>query len=186
MKAIEYIRLIGKEFASVNDGELELWVEMVRPMVSKRQFGKLYDQAIAYLVCHKLKMAGNGENPLGDLGAIGTGFAVGSVSEGGSSISFGANQSSNLATDAELGLTAYGVQYLSIRRMVIVPIHCSGESLPGSPRRTERSSTVPVATKDRLGGVKVRKGSGLKLEPDGSLSIDDASAAKVGGIVEES
>ena len=186
MKAIEYIRLIGKEFAAVKDGELELWIEMVRPMVSKRQFGKLYDQAIAYLVCHKLKMAGNGENPLGDLGAIGTGFAVGSVSEGGSSISFGANQSSNLATDAELGLTAYGVQYLSIRRMVIVPIHCSGESLPGSPRRTERSSTVPVATKDRLGGVKVRKGSGLKLEPDGSLSIDDASAAKVGGIVEES
>ena len=185
MKAIEYIRLIGKEFAAVEDSELELWIEMVRPMVSKRQFGKLYDQALAYLVCHKLKMAGNGENPLGDLGAIGTGFAVGSVSEGGSSISFGANQSSNLATDAELGLTAYGVQYLSIRRMVIVPIHCSGESLPGTPRRAVERSSVPVATKDRLGGVKVRKGSGLKLEPDGSLSIDNANAAEAGGLTEE-
>lgn len=102
MQAIQYIRLIGKEFVSLTDAELHLWVEMVRPMVSRKQFGKLYEQAIAYLVCHKLKMAGYGENPLGDMGAIGIGFAVGSVSEGGSSISFGANQSSNLATDAEL------------------------------------------------------------------------------------
>ena len=79
------------------------------------------------LVCHKLKMAGFGENPLGEAGIIGIGFAVGSVSEGGSSVSFGANQASNLAADAELGLTVYGVQYLQLRRSVIVPIHCSGE-----------------------------------------------------------
>ena len=127
MTAIEIIRLVGTEFASVKEENLEKWIEVVRPMVSKKQFGKLYEQGIAYLVCHKLKMAGHGENPLGDIGTIGIGFAVGSVSEGGSSISFGANQSSNLAADAELGLTVYGVQYLQLRRSVIVPIHCSGE-----------------------------------------------------------
>lgn len=127
MNAIEIIHLIGNEFAGIADEDLEKWIEIVRPMVSRKQFGKLYEQALALLVCHKLKMSGHGENPLGELGAIGTGFAVGSVSEGGSSISFGANQSSNLAADAELGLTAYGVQYLQIRRSVIVPIHCSGE-----------------------------------------------------------
>lgn len=127
MKAIEIIRLIGTEFAAVSEENLEKWIEVVRPMVSRKQFGDLYEQGIAYLVCHKLKMAGHGESPLGELGTIGIGFAVGSVSEGGSSISFGANQSSNLAADAELGLTAYGVQYLQLRRMVIVPIHCSGE-----------------------------------------------------------
>lgn len=186
MKVIEYIRLIGKEFAAVKDSELELWVEMLRPMVSKKQFGKLYEQALAYLVCHKLKMAGNGENPLGDLGAIGIGFAVGSVSEGGSSISFGANQSSNLATDAELGLTAYGVQYLQLRRSVIVPIHCSGEMLSGSARKrdTETAKTVPVAGKDKLGGVRVRPGSGLKLDADGNLSIDRATSADVTDMME--
>ena len=80
-------------------------------------------------VCHKMKMSGMGENPLGEMGAIGIGFSVGSVSEGGSSISFGASQSSNLATDAELGLTAYGLQFLSLRRLVIVPIHCSAEGV---------------------------------------------------------
>ena len=128
MKAIEIIRVVAEEFSSISDETIEKWLEIVRPMVSKKQFGKLYEQALAYLVCHKLKMAGHGDNPLGELGAIGTGFAVGSVSEGGSSISFGANQASNLAADAELGLTGYGVQYLQIRRSVIIPIHCGGES----------------------------------------------------------
>lgn len=129
MKAMEIIRLTATEFELVDDETVEKWIEIVRPMVSKKQFGDLYEQALAYLVCHKLKMAGQGVNPLGDqIGNIGAmGFAVGSVSEGGSSISFGANQSSNLAKDAELALTAYGLQFLQLRRMVIVPIHCSGE-----------------------------------------------------------
>ena len=171
-KVIPYIRLIGEEFNSIADDTLKLWVEMLRPMVSRKQFGNLYEQALAYLICHKLKMAGNGANPLGDLGTIGIGFAVGSVSEGGSSISFGANQSSNLATDAELGLTSYGVQFLQIRRMVIVPIHCSGES-NYSDSESADSAAVPIATETDLGAVIVRPGSGLKVEKDGSLLLDD-------------
>lgn len=127
MTAIEIIRLVGGEFASISDETLEKWLEIVRPMVSRKQFGNLYEQGLALLVCHKLKMAGHGESPLGELGTIGAGFAVSSVSEGGSSVSFGANQSSNLAADAELGLTSYGVQFLQLRRMVIIPIRCSGE-----------------------------------------------------------
>lgn len=34
MQAIQYIRLIGKEFISLTDAELHLWVEMVRPIWS--------------------------------------------------------------------------------------------------------------------------------------------------------
>lgn len=127
MTAIEIIRVVAPEFAQVLDADLEKWIEIVRPMVSAKQFGNLYEHGLAYLVCHKMKMAGLGDNPLGELGTVGVGFAIGSVSEGGSSISFGASQSSNLAADAELGLTAYGVQYLQLRRSVIVPIHVSGE-----------------------------------------------------------
>lgn len=127
MQAIEIIRLIGGEFKNISDDILKKWIEIVRPMVSKKQFGKLYEQAIALLVCHKLKMSGEGESPLGKLGTVGIGLAIGSVSEGGSSVSFGANASSVLAKDAELGLTTYGVQYLSLRRMVITPIRCGGE-----------------------------------------------------------
>lgn len=129
MSVTEVIRLIGPEFKDVEDDELSKWIELVQPMVSKKLFGDLYEQAVAYLVCHKLKIAGKGENPLGDIGSIGSlGFSIGSVSEGGTSVSFGANQSSNLANDAELALTTYGLQFLSIRKMVIIPIRCSGES----------------------------------------------------------
>ena len=126
MTAVEIIRLIGGEFESMDDETINKWIEVVRPMVSKKQFGTLYEQGLAYLVCPKMKMAGLGESPLGGLGSIGVGFGIGSVSEGGSSISFGANQSSNLATAAELGLTVYGLQFLQLRRSVIVPIHSSG------------------------------------------------------------
>lgn len=131
MTAVEIIRLIGTEFAGTPDGTLEQWIELVRPMVSRKQFGKLYEQAIAYLVCHKMKMAGGGTSPLGDeMGNINAlGFAFSSVSEGGSSISFGASQSSNTVNDAEYGLTSYGMQYLELRRLVVVPIHVSGENM---------------------------------------------------------
>lgn len=127
MTAIDIIRLVASEFSGIPDEKLSQWIEIARPMVSRKQFGNLYEQGLAYLVCHMMKMSGLGDNPLGDLGTVGVGFAIGSVSEGGSSISFGASQSSNLAADAELGLTAYGVHYLQIRRSVIVPIHVSGE-----------------------------------------------------------
>lgn len=122
MTTLQQIRLYGTEFNDVDDGKVETWIEVVKPLVSKKQFGRLYESALALLVCHKMKMAGYGVNPLGELGGIGVGFGLNSVSEGGSSISFGVNQSSNLAPDAELALTAYGLQYLHIRRSVIVPI----------------------------------------------------------------
>lgn len=129
MQAIEIIHLIGKEFVSVPDSVLEKYIEMVKPLVSRKQFGNLYQHGLAYLVCHKLKLAGYGESLLGDIGgAANTDYSISSVSEGGSSISFGTSQGGNLTPDAELGLTTYGAQYLQLRRYVIVPIHCSGES----------------------------------------------------------
>jgi hypothetical protein len=125
---LEIIRITAEEFVDLDDHRIEQWIEIVRPMVSRKQFGKLYNQALAYLVCHKLKLLGYGDNPMGDAGKIGVGFAINSVSEGGSSISFGASQSSNTANDAELGLTVYGLQYLQLRKQVIIPIHIGGEA----------------------------------------------------------
>ncbi len=129
MKGIEIIRVIGTEFADVTDETLETWVENFAPMVSKKQFGKLYEQALAFLICHKMKLAGNGDNPLGDLGSYGIGLIAGSVSEGGSSINYASGIAGNLTTDAELGLTTYGLQFLALKRMCVVPIHVGGEDL---------------------------------------------------------
>lgn len=35
-KVIAYIRLIGEEFNSISDEKLNLWIEMLRPMVSRQ------------------------------------------------------------------------------------------------------------------------------------------------------
>lgn len=127
MTVIEIVRLVAPEFDEISDGVLEQWIEICKPLVSKKQFGKLYEQALAYLICHKLKMTGEGENALGALGSVSTAFSVGSVSDGGTSISFSGAGQSNATTDAEFALTVYGAQFLHIRKSVIVPIHISGE-----------------------------------------------------------
>ena len=55
MTTIETIRLFGAEFEDVDNETLEKWIEVVKPLVSKEKFGKLYDNALAYLVCHNMK-----------------------------------------------------------------------------------------------------------------------------------
>lgn len=127
-KLITMIKTIGGgEFDSMSEEDLRFWIDFVQPMVSRKQFGNLYYQAITLMICHKLKMAGFGENTLGDLGKIGNAYAASSVSDGGSSISFASAGPGNLQADAEYTMTIYGTQFLQLRRMAIVPIHVSGE-----------------------------------------------------------
>lgn len=128
MTALEIIRIVGQEFEDVENGVIDQWIEIFAPMVSKKQFGKLYEQALAFLVCHKMKIAGLGDNAFGgEVSAAASGFSVASVSDGGSSISFANTGSGNLTTDAEFGMTSYGTQYLQLRKMCVIPIHVSGE-----------------------------------------------------------
>ena len=130
---IRKIRMIGTEFADVSDDELMEWICTFKPLVSKKQFGKLYGLALAYVICHKMKMAGKGDNILGgsitgSSGTIGAGFSASSVSDGGTSISFASSGVGNVTADAEWTLTVYGAQYLQLRKSLIIPIHVSGEN----------------------------------------------------------
>ena len=127
MTVVEMVRLIsGEEFSNMTDAEIEAWDEFVSPLVSKKQFGKLYDRAKALLICHKMTMAGLGNNALGELGKIGNSFVASSVSDGGSSISYAnGGASGNIQMNAEFGFTVYGMQYLQLLKMVIVPINIS-------------------------------------------------------------
>ena len=61
---------------------------------------------MALLVCHAMKMAGNGDNSLGTIANTGR---LASVSEGGVSISF-ATSTAGVTGDAEYQLTSYGLQ----------------------------------------------------------------------------
>ena len=130
MTVIEMVKkLSAGEFDTVPDEDLEWWEEFVDPMVSEKQFGKLYNHAKALLICHKLAMAGLGDNSLGELGKIKNGFSASSVSDGGSSISFASTGAGNLQTNAEYGMTIYGTQYLQLLKTCVVPIHISGEDM---------------------------------------------------------
>ena len=124
MTALRIFRLVATEFDSLNDETIESWLELTAPLISKRVFGKLYEQALALLTAHRLKMAGYGDS---ELGTVGDSLRVGSYSEGETSVSFTVNQATNLLVDADLVLTPYGMQYLALRRLVVIPIRSAGE-----------------------------------------------------------
>lgn len=124
MKALQIFRLVATEFDALSDETIENWLDLTSPFISKKRFGKLYEQALALLTAHRLKMAGYGDSTLG---TVGDSLRVGGYSEGETSVSFTVNQATNLLADAELALTPYGLEYLSLRRMVIIPIRSAGE-----------------------------------------------------------
>lgn len=124
MTALRIFRLMANEFDDLSDDIVSGWIEMTEPLISEKRFGKLYPQAIALLTAHRLKMSGYGDS---SLGKVGDSLRVSSYSEGETSVSFSASQTTNLAVDAELALTPYGLEYLSLRRLVIIPILSAGE-----------------------------------------------------------
>lgn len=123
MTALEIIRTLAKEFDSVDDATVKAFLSLTRPLVSKKRFGKLYPQALALLTAHRLKLAGHGEDTFGTAGDT---LRVASYSEGETSVSFSSGQTGTQA-DSELGLTAYGLEYLALRRRVVIPIRSGGE-----------------------------------------------------------
>lgn len=125
MSPLEIFRLIATEFGDIDDGTVEKWIELVKPLISAKRFGETYNQALALLVAHRLKMAGYGED---SNGTIGDTLRVGNYSEGETSIGFNVSQATNLLVDAELTLTAYGLQFLSLRRSRIISIVSAGEA----------------------------------------------------------
>lgn len=130
MTALEIFRLIAVEFSAVGDETVRQWLKLTAPLVSRRQFGKLYEQAVALLAAHRMKVSGaEGVQEAGGGGmqlGIGETLRISSYSEGSTSVSFN-NAASGLSTDSDLSLTSYGVQYLALRRMCVIPIKCSGE-----------------------------------------------------------
>lgn len=125
MDALENFRFVATEFNELSDEKVKQWFELTEPFVSEKRFGKLYTQALVLLTAHRLKIAGYGNN---SLGTVGDALRVASYSEGETSISFAVNQSTNLIADADLALTPYGLEYLSIRRLVVIPILSAGEA----------------------------------------------------------
>lgn len=137
MEALEVFRLVATEFANIPDDNVvdpetgavitygvRSFIELYADQISEKRFGKSYPKALAYLTAHKLKMSGYGDV---SNGKIGDSLRVGSYSEGETSISYTTNQQTNMQIDAEYALTSYGLEFLTLRRNVIVPIVSAGE-----------------------------------------------------------
>lgn len=129
--SLKIFRLLAAEFAAVPNDKVSSWLELTAPLVSKKRFGKLYDQALALLTAHRMKLSGAydaaSEEGGSSIGSLADTLRVASYTEGSTSISFN-NSTSLAANDSELTLTGYGTQYLSLRRMVIMPITSAGEA----------------------------------------------------------
>lgn len=129
---LNVFRLVASEFDGVDSDTVCQWLDLTAPLISRKLFGKLYDQALALLAAHRMKLSGKYEDETEgggeglQIGSIADTMRVSSYSEGSTSVSFN-NSVSTLEKDADLALTTYGTQYLSLRRLVIIPIRCSGE-----------------------------------------------------------
>ncbi len=125
---LKVFRIVAAEFSGVDDETVNTWLDLTAPLVSRKRFGKLYEQALALLTAHRMKMAavGSDESAGGafdDLGGAGVAFKVSSYTSGGESVSFNsAALTSQLSADAEYTQTMYGVQFLSLRNMCAISI----------------------------------------------------------------
>lgn len=118
-KTVDILKIVAPEFGTMSDDDIQTWIDLAEPYVSKRVFGKLYNQAIAYLAAHFMKMSGLGDT---STGTVGDSMRVASVSEGNTSVSFNTSLYSGNGADAELNLTVYGMSYKRIRSMCVIPI----------------------------------------------------------------
>lgn len=128
-KALDILRTIAPEFKAVSDDEVQKFLDLCVPLVSKTRFGKLYDQAVALLAAHRMKLAGLGVSVIGgssDKEGAAAGFQLASVAEASVNVSFN-TANINTGTDSWYALTPYGMEFLNLRRLLIMPITSAGE-----------------------------------------------------------
>ena len=125
-KVITVLKVIAPEYQDMPEENLKIWIELAEPYVSENKFGSLYYQALAYLTAHKISLntpAKQGKETT----SVKSTMHVASYAEGSTNISFNNPAASGTAdADAEFLLTAYGLQFLSIREQCIVPIAITG------------------------------------------------------------
>lgn len=123
MTQLELFRKIAPELDTLDDEEVNDVLCFIGDIVSKKQFGKVYDRAVALLTAHQLTLQNiirNDEN--GGAATSITAGAVTSEREGDLQRSYGGVSSSSNAADDLLKKTVYGLQYLALRDLFIVPV----------------------------------------------------------------
>ncbi len=139
-EALRIFRIVATEFNALPDDDetgddgavsvygVNTYLELFADQISVKRFGKSYTKALAYLTAHKLKMMDKGADD--GFGSMGAALRVASASEGETSVSFSSSISTADA-ESEYSLTIYGIEFLTLKRNVIIPIVSAGEPIPG-------------------------------------------------------
>lgn len=121
-KFIALFRTLAPDLQDVTDTMVLAMRDIVAPTISVSKFGNLYNQALAYLIAHKLTL----QNIISQQGATTAELTAGSIvseKEGDLSRSFGLQQNNPIGSSGymeSLKKTAYGQEFLNIRSMRIV------------------------------------------------------------------
>jgi hypothetical protein len=125
-KIVDTVRMLSLEFSAVESGVVEAYIEAFFPLIGRKVFGDKYFLAMAFLVMHKMKIAGLGDS---EKGTVDDSLRFSSISVGNESVSFNNGASASTAVDTEYTLTSYGRQFLDIKQRVIISVHVGGMRL---------------------------------------------------------
>ncbi len=108
---------------SISEKELDVYIDLVEPMLSEKVFGSMYVTAFVFLMAHHIvmrKLIVSG----GDTGAANMAITseVTSEKEGDLQRSYGSRLSGGSTATDTLDKTFYGLEFKRIRAMCIVPI----------------------------------------------------------------
>lgn len=130
MGILAIVRIVAPEFSSVVDDTVNSWITLTKPLVSAKKFGDLYNQAVALLTCHRMKLSGQfeaateGGSGVAEIMNLANTGKVTSYSEGDVSIGFSAGSSAGSTSSSDYyATTPYGQQYLELLRGLVVPIN---------------------------------------------------------------
>lgn len=113
--ALELLKIIASEYATIGDEILELYLELAGQTVSVVVFEPVYKQAVVYLAAHLLSMDDRATSAGGGGGATGPviGERAGEVSL---NYGFTGGSAASGTTPDGLGATVYGRRFLALRR----------------------------------------------------------------------
>src|SRR5690554_2415261 len=111
MNSRDLLKFVAPEFADLDDSVLDMALALAAQRISARAFGRLYQQAAAYLAAHILATS------RGLAGEVGIGGQITSVTTGDLSIG-GTAASTGSVGDDGLASTVYGARFLELRALI--------------------------------------------------------------------
>lgn len=120
---LDVFRVVAPELDDVLNNDVTAMIVFVADMVSKKKFGPYYVRAVAYLAAHFIKLQDMAESDGSNSGSLTADGGITMEKEGDLQRQYGASISGS-SNDADILLkkTLYGRMFLTLRKMVIVPV----------------------------------------------------------------